>query len=153
MEIKTDRKYKKETYTVSNMFVDGVWFCNVIEDRDRGLRSDQPISYIRKVKVPSETAIPSGRYRVILSVQSAKFSKKSKYMWCKGFLPRVMGVPGFDGILIHAGTSAADSAGCLIVGMNTEKGKVTSSMVTLKKLYEKMQAAVQAKETIWLTVG
>lgn len=153
MEIRTDRRYKKETYTISNLYVDDVWFCNVIEDRDRGLRSDHSLEYIRRVKVPAETAIPTGRYRVTLSVQSPKFSKKAKYAWCKGYLPRVLGVPGFDGILMHAGATAADSAGCLIIGMNTEKGKVTSSMVTLKKLYEKMQAAVQAKETIWLTVG
>ena len=150
MEIRVDRKYKKETYTVSNLYVDGEWFCNVIEDRDRGLRCDLPLEYIRRNKVPGETAIPTGRYIVTLSVQSAKFSKKAKYAWCKGFLPRITGVPGFDGILFHAGATAADSAGCLIVGMNTAKGKVTASMATLKKLYEKMKTA---DGLIWVQIG
>ena len=150
MEIRVDRKYKKDTYTVSNLYVDGVWFCNVIEDRDRGLRCDHPLEYISRIKVPGETAIPTGRYVVTLTVQSAKFSQKANYAWCKGFLPRIVGVPGFDGILFHAGSSAASSAGCLIVGMNTEKGKVTASMSTLKKLYEKMKSA---KGLIWVKIG
>lgn len=49
-------------------------------------------------------------------------------------LPFLHNVPHFIGILIHSGTTEKDSAGCLIVGKNTIKGKVTESRVTSDKL-------------------
>ena len=148
LDIHIDRKYRKAEYTVSNLYLDGQWFCNVLERRDRGLRQDMGERVARKMKVPGDTAIPSGHYRVVLDVKSPSFSRKRRYAWCGGFLPRLVGVPGFSGILIHAGVTAMDSRGCLIVGMNTSKGRVSSSMITLKRLYRRMQAA----EELWLTV-
>lgn len=140
MKITVDRKYKKELYTISNLYVDGTWFCNVIEDTDRKLKQTDSLAHIQKVKVASSTAIPSGTYKVTLDVVSPKFSKKSYYMnFCKGKLPRLCNVPGFEGILIHRGNTEKDSAGCLIVGYNKVKGKVVNSQEAFEKLYRKLQ--------------
>lgn len=58
MELVVDRKWKKQSYTISNLTIDGKWFCNVLEDTDRGLDSSMSIAKIRELKKPSITAIP-----------------------------------------------------------------------------------------------
>ena len=122
MELRLERKYKKEKYTIGNLYINGKWFCNTMEDKDRGLYQAMPVDYIRQQKVYAETAIPYGRYEVTLKVQSPKFSKQIKYEKCKGYLPRLLDVPAFDGILIHIGNTAESSAGCILVGINKVKG-------------------------------
>ena len=67
-------------------------------------------------------------------------------------MPRLMNVPGFDGILIHPLTSALDSRGCIGVGRNTVKGKLTSSRDTFKALYKKMEEAVKRGEKITIEI-
>jgi hypothetical protein len=67
-------------------------------------------------------------------------------------MPRLLNVPGYEGILIHPGTSALDSAGCLLVGKNTIKGKLTQSKDTFAKLYKQMKAASDKGETIEITI-
>lgn len=139
MKITVDRKYKKELYTISNLYVDGTWISNVIEDTDRGLKQTDSVASIKAKKVYAKTAIPSGTYKVTLDFTSPKFSKKEYYKkFCNGKVPRLCNVPGFDGILIHKGSTEKDSAGCLIVGYNTAKGKVTNSQEAFEKLYKKL---------------
>ena len=79
MKLLVDRAWKKETYTVSRLFVDGVRFCEVIEDKDRGLKQSQPISNIIARKVWGETAIPSGTYVVRMDVVSPKYQAVKWY--------------------------------------------------------------------------
>ena len=137
MEILVDRKWKKQSYTISNLLIDGEWFCNVLEDTDRGLDDQMPESKIKELKKPSVTAIPRGTYEITLDVTSPKFSKVSFYKEvCDGKLPRLLNVKGFEGVLIHAGNTDKDSGGCLLVGENLEKGKVLNSRETFKKLYK-----------------
>lgn len=139
MRVLIDRKYKKELYTISNLYIDGKYFCNIIEDTDRGLTQSTPLEEIRKKKVSSKTAIPSGIYKVTLDVVSPKYSKNSYYkVVCNSKLPRLLNVPGFDGILIHCGNTEKDSAGCLIVGENKVKGQVINSKSTFEKLYKEL---------------
>lgn len=139
MKILVDRKYKKEDYTISNLYIDGVWFCNVIEDTDRHLKQTDSLATIQAKKVYAKTAIPSGTYKVTLDFVSPKFSKKTYYKnFCGGKLPRLCNIPGFEGILIHIGNDQTDSAGCLIVGENKVKGKVINSKATFEKLYKKL---------------
>lgn len=136
MEILVDRKWKKQSYTISNLIIDGEWFCNVLEDADRGLDDQMPESKIKELKKPSITAIPKGTYEITLDITSPKFSKVSFYKEvCNGKLPRLLNVKGFEGILIHAGNTDKDSEGCLLVGVNLKKGKVLNSRETFKKLY------------------
>lgn len=152
MKILVKRIAKKATYTIGKLYIDGEFFCNTIEDKDRGLRSDMNLEEIKKIKIPSVTAIPTGTYKITIDVISPKFSKKAAYQYIGGKLPRLIGVKGFDGILIHQGTTEKDSAGCLIVGKNTIVGKVTQSRATFRALYAKMKEAKERGEEITITI-
>lgn len=142
MKITLRRTFKGETYTIGKMYIDGEYICDTIEDKDRGLTQDMASSEISKIKVKHQTAIPTGTYKVTLKVQSPKYSQRSQYNFCKGYLPRLIDVPGFEGILIHIGnraddgTGRGDSSGCILVGENKVKGQVINSTATFKKLYE-----------------
>ena len=154
MEIKVDRRYKKPTYTISNVFIDGEWFCNFMEDRDRGLTSDMSLAQIRSIKVAGETAIPSGRYAVTLKVKSPKYAAMKTYAsFCGGYMPRLLDVTGFDGILIHPGNYATDTQGCLLPGLNKRKGAVLDSVATFKRMYERLKAASDRNEKIYITIS
>jgi len=148
MELKLVRKWKKPFYTVGNLYID-VFVANTLEDTDRGLSQSLPVSVNVAKKRKGMTAIPTGRYRVTLDVQSPKFSKYKSYDWCKGYLPRLINVPAYEGILIHAGNTAQNTEGCLLVGENKVVGKVLNSMATLKKLYEVLKGA---KDSIYITI-
>ena len=88
MKIKLERKYKKEKYTIGNLYVDGVFFCNTLEDTDRGLDESTTALEIADKKVYGETAIPTGTYKVVLDVYSPKFGKKEYYKnFCGGYPP------------------------------------------------------------------
>lgn len=128
MKILIDRKYKKATYTIGKLYIDGVYFSDTVEDKDRGLTDKDSLEKIKATKVYAKTAIPRGTYKVRMDIVSPKFSKKPYYKsFCNGKMPRIMDVKGFDGILIHKGSNANSSAGCIIVGKNTVVGGVTSS--------------------------
>lgn len=125
-------------YTIGKMYINGAWVCDVVEDMDRGLTDSMSEKEIAKIKVKKQTAIPTGTYRVTMNVQSPKFSQYAFYKsLCKGYLPRLQKIKGFEGVLIHCGSSANSSAGCLIVGLNTIKGRVTDSQKTFTTLMKK----------------
>ena len=153
MEVKLKRKYKAETYTIGDMFVEDEWFCNTLEDKDRGLKSSMSLEEVERLKVYAETAIPAGRYIVRMDTVSPKYNRVK---WYKdnfgGRMPRLENVKGFSGILIHPGTTALDSAGCIIVGLNKIKGNVLDSRATFQKLWKKLEDAHKRKETIYLTI-
>ena len=79
MELKLVRKYKKDTYTIGLLYVNGKFFCNTCEDKDRGLTTDMPLSKIKEVKVAALTAIPSGMYKIRMDIISPKYSLKPWY--------------------------------------------------------------------------
>lgn len=153
MEIKIDRKWKKSSYTISNLYVDGIKLCNCLEDTDRGLTSSMALSEIKKIKVKTATAIPSGRYQITINIVSPKYSKKSTFVqYCGAKMPRLLNVPGFDGVLIHPGNTNKDTDGCLLPGKNDQVGKVTNSTYWWKLLYSKMKEAKSKGESIWITI-
>lgn len=152
MELRLERKWKKDTYTIGNLYINGVWFCNTVEDKDRQLYQSMPEDYIRQQKVYGETAIPYGRYEVTMKVQSPKYKDKKQYAKCKGYIPRLLDVPCFSGILIHIGNTAADSLGCILVGLNKVKGKVVESTATFWKLYDILKEADDRGERIYLNI-
>lgn len=157
MELLLKRIARKATYTIGRLYINGERFSDVVEDADRDLNRNGVFDNGEK-KIYAETAIPNGRYKVTMKVQSPKFSQKKEYNWWKpngryGMLPRLLNVRHFDGILIHAGSSAKSSAGCLIVGKNTIVGQVTDSMNTCKKLYPILwDAEINKGEEIYITV-
>lgn len=74
MKIKVERKWKKETYTIGRLYINGESFCNTLEDTDRGLKQSDPITTIQKNKVYGETAIPTGKYKIEMNVVSPKYN-------------------------------------------------------------------------------
>lgn len=100
------------------------------------------------VKVPGLTAIPAGRYRVTLDVKSPKFSQYDFYMEvCRGYLPRLLDVPGFDGILIHSGRTEQQSSGCII--LNDYNAPLERSKEYFRKLYAILETD---RDNLWLTI-
>lgn len=156
MEIKVDRSYKKDTYTIGNLYIDGVWFCNTIEDKDRGLRKDMPLEEIKAKKIYAQTAIPTGRYQVTVNVVSPKFSQKAWYKTtCNGKVPRILDVPGYDGILLHTadGANGANQvAGCLGIGYNKIVGGVLNGKEVFTVFYEILRRASDKGEKIYITI-
>lgn len=117
IKLKLKRIYKGSKYTIGKLFINDEYFCDTIEDTDRGLKSSMSVEYIRKKKVYAETAIPTGTYKIEMTY-SSKF---------KRILPLLVDVKGFSGIRIHRGNTEIDSSGCIIVGENKVKGKVINS--------------------------
>ena len=135
MKLLLERRFKGDAYTVGTLYVNGKRFCDTLEDRVRDLAGGE-------VKVPGETAIPEGVYKVIVN-RSPKFGRE---------LPRLLDVPMFEGVLIHRGNTAADSAGCILVGENKEKGKVLNSTPYEERLVALCKAAQSRGETIEIEV-
>ena len=152
MKLLLKRIARRDKYTIGKLYIDGEYFSDTIEDKDRGLTQDMPLDEIKKIKVPNETAIPTGTYKITLNVISPKFSKYNAYKYIGGRLPRLLDVPGYSGVLMHIGNTAEHSSGCLIVGQNTQVGKVLNSTVTFKKLYAKLQEANKRGEVITITI-
>lgn len=122
------REFFAETYTIGKLYVDGVYFCDTLENPVRP----------EGVKIPNETAIPYGTYEVIVN-----FSPKFKRI-----LPRLINVPMFDGILIHRGNSVKDTSGCILVGENKVKGMVLNSTPYEEKLVELLKDKKDIEITI-----
>lgn len=137
MKIFLERQWKNcrredgTVYCIGKLYINGEFFCNTIEDEDRGLMQDMSLNEIRERKVYGLTAIPTGIYRVSISY-SPRFKRS---------LPMIHDVPGYVGIRIHSGNTERDSLGCVIVGENKEKGKVLNSKVTMNNLMEKLGQA------------
>lgn len=144
MELTLVRKYFCEEYTIGKLYVDGKYFCDTIEDKVRDLDNEG--------KVYGKTAIPYGTYRIAMDVVSPRFASHKQYRHIGGKLPRLLDVPHFDGILIHIGTTAEDSSGCILVGQNLAKGKVLNSTITFNNLYTILLRAKAKGEEIKITI-
>lgn len=154
MELLLKRIAKRDKYTIGRLYINDAYFCDTIEDKDRGLSDDMDLTKILYMKIPMQTAIPTGRYQVSLNVKSQRFSTKQYYKnICGGYMPRLLKVKGFEGILIHCGVNQDSSAGCIIVGKNTVVGAVTDSKKTWEALMTKhLMPASQRKEKIYITI-
>lgn len=109
-----ERDIKTPDFTLGMLSIQGAFFCYTVEDT------------IRDKKIYAKTAIPAGKYKVTLTM-SNRFKK---------LLPLLHNVPEFSGIRIHAGNTAADTEGCIIVGMNRTANGVASSRLAMDRLME-----------------
>ena len=141
MNITLNRIAKKAKYTIGKLYINDQYFCDTLEDTDRGLTQSMTEQQIVSKKVYGETAIPTGTYRIIISY-SNKFKKQ---------MPLLLNIPGFAGIRIHSGNTEKDSLGCILVGKNKSVGKVLESRDTYSKLFSILQEA-NKKETIKITI-
>ena len=153
MKIKVERRWPKPTYTIGRLYVDGIYYFNTLEDKDRGLKQTDSLDYIKARKVAGETAVPKGTYGVAMNVTSPKYAAVSWYWnFCQGKMPRLLAVPGFDGILIHPGTDALSTRGCILVGLNKKVGKLTDSRACFQQLDRLMKAAADRGEEISIEI-
>lgn len=162
MKITLQRKYRNvhngnRVYCIGKLSVDGKYVCDTIEDEDYGWVSGKTsVKDIQKIKAlhKSKTAIPSGEYKITLDVVSPKYFNSAYYRKAANGsrVPRLLDVPGFDGVLIHTGNTEQDSAGCLIVGWNKIVGKVIDSKKAFETLYPILLNARNRGETIWIKI-
>ena len=144
MKLLVKRIFNGPDYTIGRLYIDGMYFCDTIEDAVRNLPVVCPNTLKGRAcecegKVYARTAIPAGTYKVTME-HSPRFKRR---------LPYLHDVPHFLGILIHSGNTDADSAGCIIVGRNTVKGKVLESRATLDRLITK----IEGEKDITLNIG
>lgn len=150
MKLTLKRINKANDYTEGKLYIDGEYICDTLEDCDRGLTEDMELTDIIARKVYGETAIPVGTYQITLDVVSPKFKDRGWARFCDGKLPRLMDVPGFEGVLIHVGNDPVkDSLGCILVGTKNKDGYIINSTATFRKVYEKLQ---EATDQITITI-
>ena len=152
MKIKVKRTYKGPLYSIGKMYVNDVYLCDTLEDKDRGLTSQMSLEEIKARKVYGETAIPTGVYKLDMSTVSPKFKDRSWAIPYKGILPRLENVKGFEGVLIHVGNRPQETLGCILVGENKVKGQVINSTASFNKLMKMLLQADMDGEDIELTV-
>lgn len=153
MKLTLKRIAKRDTYTIGRLYINGEYFCDTLEDKDRGLKQNMSLSEIKAKKVYGKTAIPAGEYEITLHIISPKYSKKPWFVkFCGAKMPRILNIPGYDGVLIHEGNSDKDTCGCVLVGKNTVVGKVLESKNTFAKLYPILKAASDKGERITINI-
>ena len=138
LELLLKRKIHNENSTEGNMLVDNNWFCHTIEDKVRA----KPNEWKSSLKVYAKTAIPYGRYRVLVTY-SNRFKRQ---------LTAVLDVPDFEGIRIHNGVSETSSAGCIIVSYKANKGSLVNDRKAMNDLCDMVQAATDAGKECWITI-
>ena len=141
MKLRLERKYFKDTYTIGNLYINGSFFSNTLEDKNRDVNKNGKFDN-GETKVYGETCIPFGTYKIILTI-SPKFKRE---------LPRLLNVPSFEGVLIHRGNTAKDSAGCILVGENKAVGKVLNSTPYEERLVKMMKNAISRGEEITIEI-
>lgn len=162
MELVLTRIAKRKTYTIGHLYIRQrtddeylagqrlIYLCDTLEPTALELKTtvstDTVLRSPRKVQKLKPFAIPPGRYTVAISWSPA----------FKAWLPVLLGDARFNalfkGIRIHAGNTAEDTRGCILVGRNQLVGQVLESR---KWLYELKQRIVDAKnkgEPVWLTI-
>lgn len=141
MKLRLERKHFKDTYTIGNLYVDDTFFSNTLEDKNRDVNKNGKFDN-GEAKVYGETCIPFGTYKVTVNM-SPKFKRE---------LPRLLDVPSFEGVLIHRGNTAEDSAGCILVGENKAVGKVLNSTPYEERLVKMMKGAIARGEEITIEI-
>lgn len=141
MVLTIERKWMKDTYTIGWMYVNGQFFCDTLEDKVEDANRNGRFDGAEK-KTPGRTAIPFGTYKVVYN-WSNKFGKN---------LPLLIDVPHFSGIRIHPGNSEEDTSGCILVGLNTEPGKVTCSRYYSEELNRMIEYACHQGEQIFIEI-
>src|SRR5262245_48839437 len=114
MNLKLQRAWFTDKSTVGSLYLDGMVECYILEDV---CREAKPFSWQSSYKIAGKTAIPYGRYQIIITF-SERFQRP---------LPLLVGVPDFEGVRIHPGNAAEDTDGCLLPGITRETDRVTSS--------------------------
>jgi hypothetical protein len=124
MKLKLIREPSSSTTTLGKLYLDGVFFCYTLEDVVRP--DPNPDTPQNEAKVWGNTAIPAGKYKVVITM-SPRFKRR---------LPLLIGVPGFDGIRIHPGNTHRDTDGCILVGEQIVGESILQSRIAFNRLFE-----------------
>lgn len=138
MQIRLERTQFSADVTLGRLLVDGKFECWVCEDAVREI-DGKPVA---EWKVPGKTAIPFGMYDIVITM-SNRFKVR---------LPLLQAVPGFEGIRIHPGNTAADTEGCLLPGLDRLGKGVGRSRLAFDALFAKIDAALTAGERVLIHV-
>jgi hypothetical protein len=141
MNLRLDRVRIYPKWTTGQLYVNGTFFCFTLEDVVREI----PGVPVEKWKIQNETAIPQGKYRVVLE-NSPKFGDNT---------PTLVDVPGFKYIRVHSGNTDRDTDGCIIVGYSlSDQGIIVpgTSRPARNDLREKLIAEVAKGKEIWITI-
>lgn len=130
MQLVLTRNIFKPEFTLGVITLDGKHICYTVEDA------------VRSVKIAGMTAIPAGKYYIIMNM-SKRFKK---------IMPLLLNVPNFEGVRIHGGNSAADTEGCLIVGLDGTENGVARSRDAVKVVYELIQAAIDGGDKVSIEI-
>ena len=142
MKLLLKRIFLGEDYTIGKLYINGVYFCDTLEDKNRDHNKDGILNGPGEQKVYGKTAIPYGEYEIVVNYSPA-FKRR---------LPRLLDVPHFSGILIHRGNTAQDTAGCILVGENKVKGKVINSTPYEVKLTSILEDAKRRGEKVTIKI-
>lgn len=142
MKIDVIRERLANSYTAGKMYLNGIYFCDTLEDVDRGLKQGDALEDIKQKKVVGQTAIPAGHYNVYLTF-SPKFKKQ---------MPLINNVPAFAGVRIHAGNTTNDTEGCVLVGKKNG-GTLILSRDTFNALYNRIEQAINKGEAVTIEIG
>ena len=145
MELTLIRKHFAEKYTIGKLYADGVYICDTIEDVIRELydkNHDGDFDDSGEGKVYGKTAIPYGRYKVLVT-QSMRLKRR---------LPILLQVPGFTGIRIHGGKNETWSEGCILVGMNEVKGQLVNWAYWEQYVVKLIDGATYRGEKCYITI-
>jgi hypothetical protein len=123
-------------FTLGMFLIDGVYFGEICEDTDRKLEAGGEKQYGR-------TAIPRGRYKIVLS-RSQRFGK---------IMPEVLSVPGFSGVRIHGGNHAADTLGCPLLGAIRTANGVRDCAAINQELINKIASCENRGEAVFLEIS
>lgn len=140
MEILVNRRKKTKNSTISDVLINGEFYCFGLEDVDRGLAQSMPLEEIKEKKVFAQTAIPAGKYEVIIN-----FSNRFKQ-----YMPLLIAVPGFEGVRIHPGNEAANTEGCLLLGQTEAADFIGNSRAAYRSFLPKLRE-VEKTEKIFIT--
>jgi len=144
MELKLTRFHFGEDFTLGKLtYQDKAWY--IIEDTDRELKQSDALDKIKSVKVHGCTAIPYGKYQVIIN-RSQRF---------KINLPLLLNVPNWEGVRMHVGNYSTDTEGCLLPGKgySIQNKMVTNSRVAFGEIYELIENALKRNETVWININ
>lgn len=148
--LQLERIEKQKKYTTGRLEADGMKI-DTLERWDGSITSTSDLMeiYIMKKK---KCAIPSGTYRIVLTC-SAKFSSRSFYKnYSSGLLPRLVGVKGFEGVLIHCGNTVLDTAGCILVGEICGPGILKNSRINYIKLFRLLKSWWDNGDEIYIKI-
>lgn len=135
MILRVMREPSRDGATLGCLYVDGHWFAFTCEDVIR----EQPGVPVSTWKVDGQTAIPAGRYRVVIT-DSPRFKRP---------MPLLVDVPGFSGVRIHPGNGSDETEGCLLVGWDRVAGRVLQSRAAFAALFDLLAAATSE---VWIAI-